>query len=417
MTSPAPKPTLIVSGGPVMQSLLAPLSQHYALVIIYQQAADVCAKLGLPDVAPLGAFLDGPTTDRIKTTAARMGGRVAESMPAIAARFSEAYGGQAPHSLNGYLSEWWPGYAHDRLLSTVGVAANTERVLQSRNVAGLLVHEDVTSEMRAAVAMARKYGAKTLHLPHNPCHLLPGVPDIHREVRAEYVLASGDYMAEFYHAAGIEPEKIAIVGAPQWDGFYEGHMPGRAESKRILALSDSKRVIAYGATWAQTTSLRSEFGLELRRGYDAFLNLCKEWEADAIVMAHPNFSAEEMQAYAKAMEAAGLRGRVTKDHMLYCLTAADLLVMQGPSNLCIEAAVLGTPSVYIQTEGFDYAHPLPYRCLPADLPAQAQAALDSTGADSWQDFITYYNSAHPNGGAAETCVRAVLDICGVPQLA
>ena len=77
--------------------------------------------------------------------------------------------------------------------------------------------------------------------------------------------------------------------------------------------------------------------------------------------------------------------------------------------MCLDAAILGVPSVYLQTEGFDFATSLPARCGPDDLLGTVQATLDSPpdlGA-----FIREYNSVHPDGDAADCIVDWVKELC------
>jgi CDP-glycerol glycerophosphotransferase (TagB/SpsB family) len=238
-----------------------------------------------------------------------------------------------------------------------------------------------------------------------------GVKDIHAEARAEYVAASGLYEQEFYEAAGVERGKAVITGNPAWDYLYlEGGLPERAEARRVLCLPADGRVICYATTWGQTTSMRSRFGDEFKEGLLAVIEYAKSTNSILIVKVHPNQNPAEGEQIAALMGQMGARGLVSREHLTYCLRASDLLIAQSPSNLCIEAATLGVPSVYIQTEGFDYKHSLPHRCGVAGLAAACGAAM-ATNPDAWQDFITYYNAAHPDGGATDRVVEMVGRLC------
>ena len=87
------------------------------------------------------------------------------------------------------------------------------------------------------------------------------------------------------------------------------------------------------------------------------------------------------------------------------------MVAPGPSNMCVDAAICGTPSCYLTAEGFDYAHPLPYRAGPEGIAEVIKQAMDSRGDPLWGDFCKHYNAAHPAGGAVERVVEMVRRIC------
>lgn len=403
------KPTLLISGGSSLTALFERLAESFDLLFIYPPAAQLATEMGVSNAGAVMQYMDGPAQDRAHNLGAVLTARVVNAMPRISETFKARLGPNPPHTLNGYLGEWWMGFAADRLVGQAGVIVTLEKAFAARNPVGLVVHEDVTPDMRTVVGFCKARGIPTIHIPHAACHLLPGVRDIHRETRADYVGASGPYMAEFYHSAGMPLDQIEQVGVPSWDGYYSADLPGKDESKAVLSLAG--RVVTYASTWAQTTSLRSGFLPELTEGLNATIDLAKRWDASLIIKMHPNQSPQDEAGYAEAMKAAGVGGLVTRNHINYCIRATDLLIAQGPSNLCIEAAIMGVPSVYLQTEGFDYAYALPYRATVETLEKEARAALDSAGAAQWQDFIAHYNIVHPNGGAIERAGEFVERVC------
>ena len=269
--------------------------------------------------------------------------------------------------------------------------------------------------MPGAVALCRARGIPTIHIPHAPCHLLPGVPDIHRETRTDWILASGARMRDFYVSSGFPAERIHVVGGPQYDRMYSEVHLSREVARAQLGLPEDVMVVAYGATWAQTTSLRSKFEAELQAGFAAVMGLAAGIGGHLLVSLHPH-GPNNAAEYAKAMKESEVKGIVVRGHMVHVLRAADLLIAQGPSNLCIEAAILGTSSVYLRTEGFDYATALPGRSNDyKDLPPVAQAAYESREDRAPLDaFVTEYNATHSEGGvASERAAAAVLAILGV----
>jgi hypothetical protein len=414
MTTPAERPLFIVSGGPSTTPLWPGLAERYDLVFLYPQAAQQAQTAGLRAGA-LASVVDGDLQEHIATASVNLAARVVGALPAVRARVAALCGDAPPEGLNGHLPEWFPGYAHHLLGAGVAVLAQLDRLAQmDRPIAGCLTHEDVSLDTRALVAWCNARGVPTIHVPHAPCHLLPGVTDIHRETRARWIAASGPAMARFYADGGHDPARIALIGAPQWDDLY-GPGPDRAESRRVLLGPDAAHagpVLAYMTTWGQTTSLRSEFEREFDAGWQAVLAAAQTLGAYLCVLVHWNDQRPGTEEkYEAALRAAGVAGLVTRNHKHYLLRAVDCLVAQGPSNMCVEAAILGTPSCYLQTEGFDYATPLPYRGTPANIGAAIRAALDSAGQPAWQAFIAAYNAAHPDSGATERVLALVETVC------
>ena len=411
MASDAPRPLLLISGGPSTRPLWPLLAEHYDLAFLYAPAGQEAISQGLPAVA-LAALMDVDLTEMVENQAALLTGRIVAAMPQVAERFASAYGLSAPPALNGHMGDWFAGYAHHFLLGEIAILAQLEKLKSSdRRIVGCLTHEDVAPDTRAMVAWCNAHDIPTIHVPHSPCHLLPGVVDIHRETRTRWIAASGPQVERFYVESGFDSEHVRLTGAPQWDDLYHGAIPNKREARAVLKVPDGLKVLTYQTTWGQTTSLRSEFEAEFDTGFAATLAAAKALGTYLMVKIHWNDQRPEREDYyAKQMDAAAVAGLVTRQHYSYVLAATDCLVAQGPSNMCIDAAIMGAPSVYLQTDGFDFATSYPRRCAPDGLLAEVQATLETPGDLS--SFIRQYNSAHPDGNASENVVSMVTELCG-----
>ena len=413
---PTQKPVILISGGGTTIPLARHLAERYDLVFWSPQAAQAVADSGIRNVAALGALVDAEINEQADATLAAITARAVNGMPQITRSLVGAYAGmpQIEQLRPERLRDWWPAMVMTQLRGVIPALAALDKLGEARTVVAAVVHEDVTLEMRALVGWCRTRNIPTVHVPHAPCHLRPDAGrDIHTETRADWIAASGQYMAEFYARYGFPAERIRITGAPQWDNLYRGSVPERAEAKQIMGVKGEPRVMGYATTWWQTTSLRGGFENELNVGFETVLAAARALEAFLIVKVHPNEGQSE-DAYKAVLEQYGVRGLITRHHLTYAVRAMDVLVAQGPSNLCIEAAILGTPSVYIQTAGFDYATPLPLRVQtgnPGALMAAIQAGGEAT-PDDWEAMLTTYNAAHPDGGAAERAAEFVAEIAG-----
>ena len=398
------RPLMLVSGGYTTQPLWAQLAERYDLAFLAAPAAQLAVGLGLP-AAPIASAINADISEHIQNSSVMLAAKVTNSVAGLSARFGEVIG-HGPELLNGKIPDWFPGFSHHLINAVVSILAALDEIERSqRRIVGCIVHEDVSLDTRALVAWCSARGIPTFQVPHAPCHLLPGVADIHGETRAEFIAASGPRMVDFYAERGHDSETIAALGAPQWDEYYHGAIPERSESRRVLGIPDDKLAILYMSSWAQTTSTRSGFEAEFDAGWKAVLAQAQARDAYLIAMLHMHDGRpDEAHPYLQDMDTANVAGLMTRHHFSYSLRAADVMVAQAPSNACLVAAILGTPSCYLQTEDFDYATALPFRGQPETIGAVLDAALASRSASEWGEFVGEYNSAHPDGDAATRVV-------------
>lgn len=404
-TENQPKRVLLLPGHPVSAAYWRALSEHYALCFLYPQAQEHASSLGI-GAGHLGQFFDPDAQEFAANETARMIGELHDC-----AWDFKVLCGDLPHDLDGRLNEWWPGYVLTHAQALAQRVAAMDTLARKVPIAGVVLHEDVAPDTRSMALWARAHGIPSVHVPHANCHLLDDAgPDIHRETRTDWIAASGLYMAGWYARHGFPQERIRITGAPQMDALYEQRVE-RDVAQRIWSFDKDDRVIVYATTWTQTTGLRGEWHGEHMAGLNAVLALAKAMDMRLIVKIHPNDAGNVEKRFEDKMREVGIKGRVARQHNHLALSVADLFIAQGPSNMCVEAAIFGVPSVYIRTEGFEYASPLPCRCLPDGLPGAARAALESRDDPAWQDFIRVYNDAHPDANAVGRLVEFVREVC------
>jgi hypothetical protein len=408
-----PKPVFLISGAANTRPLWPGLAEHFRLAFIAPAAEQVARENGIDVISP-SQFFTSEIRERVLSDALNLTSDIIRDMPVLSERIVNVYGHGVPPALNSKLPEWFTGFIHERILGQVTTIAVLENMVKSESIVGCLVHEDVTPDMRSIVLYCKASRIPTIHLPHAACHLLPGIEDIHRQTRTDWILTSGRYMTQFYRDCGVADWRMIEVGLPEWEGVYDSNLPDKAEARRVLGLPD-RLTLNYGTTWGQTTSLRSTFEVEFEESFLAVVELAKARDANLIVNMHPNEAPQREQVYADKMKAAGLGGPgriVTRTHKVYTTMAADVVVCHGPSNLCIKAAMMGRPSCYIQTEGFDFAHTFPPRGQASDLPALVDSAL---AVADWDNFIETYAAGYKTGGETTRTIEAILQICKVEE--
>lgn len=401
------KPLVLLSGGHTTQSTWAPLAERFDLCFAFPQAESTARELGVTNIHEIGRYLTGDIKETAQNAATLLSSRMVHGLPELSKRLDAVYDKHGPAALNGKVGEWWPGFFHHMANQQVEMISVLDKLFADRQPVACVVHEDVTFQGRVLVAFCRARGVPTLHIPHAPCHLLPGIPDIHRETRADFIAASGEYVADWYAASGFPRERIRVTGGPQWDHLYANPQPSRENARAMLAIENSN-VICYATSWPQTTSLRSGFEREQEEDLRAVFQLANERKAVLLISTHYGEGPQAEQVYADALAQTGLSGAVSRNHMETFFLASDLVICQGPSNRCIDAAILGVPSCYIQTEGFDFQNPLPPRG-----PASTIGEWAKPADGDWSEFVSFYNDAHPGGDACDRVADLVAEISQV----
>lgn len=404
----ANKPTLVLSGNHTMRTLLPRLAEYFRLCFLYPQGAQLAQEMHIADAFPLSNLVDGALQEHAANEAVRMVAGVFSRFPRIQERLDAFLGEAYPTDPTVALEEWFAGYVHYWLREELGQVLALDKLAGQQTIAGLVVHEDVTPPMRAAVLYARSQGWPTVHVPHAACHLLDDAgPDIHRETRTSHLAATGPENEAFYRRNGFAGQSRA-TGVPQLDWMYHELQPTREQARAVLAVNNPV-VICYGTTWYQTTSLRGGQQEEINRGLEAVLSAAQELSAVLLVSMHPGDPPQNEAYYADLLKKNDIPGLVTRHHFNWLLHAADVYVKTGPSNGCLVAAGLGCPVVIFPTEGFDFHHRLPVRCAPnvEALTPAIREAIASREDPGWGELVALYNAAHGLGNAAEATAEFI----------
>ena len=333
------KPVLLTLGNHTQTPMWKGLAESYRLAFLSSQAADLAASMGI-DAIKAEAYLPFAEMEDARGRALLMAGEVTDAL----ADGRVAFDSVLPRFSPSAMTSWFLPAFYDQACAVIGRLKACEALRQKEGIAGILVHEDVTPEGRTLALFGNAHGIPTLHQPHANHFLEPGTGDIHCDATAQFIGASGTYMRDWYKACGVPEERIAIVGRPAWDKLYdEDILPSRAKAKYAFGVYDDRFVLAYATTWYQMTSAWGDPEADLLRSLDRVLDVAKEIGAFVIVKQHPGEG--QTAIYEKKLKELGLKGAITRHWNEFALRAADVLVTQGPSNIGVEAAILGTPVV------------------------------------------------------------------------
>jgi hypothetical protein len=306
------------------------------------------------------------------------------------------------------LQQWFPSLTFELLIALISRLRGLEEVIKEHGIAGVLVHEDVTAEGRSLVAIGRKFNVPTMHIPHANHFLLPDTGDIHAETRAEFLGVAGNYMYNWYKTAGVDPKRMTIIGAPQWDSYYrEAGRLDQPHARRCFGLDLDKPVWMYATTWAQATDAWGEGQEDLFAGTKWFLQTARDADVQVILKLHPHEANTHAQRYQKLAEDSGVHAVLTSHYLSHILAASDVVITQGSSNLAVEAGIMGKPVVELLQPGTKY--PDKYG-IPGSWGPDLKEAIDSAmGWGPSEEFLKDMNVGPGSLKRAEAWIRGVFN--------
>ena len=389
------KPVLLTVGGHTQKALWPALSEHYRLAFLESNSANLAAEMGLEGVMRVEGFLDAEMLHRGQLEAMWMSQRVMNALD----------GGltldHAVPELNSKLGTWLPLFFREQAEAAMVRLTAIDACFAKEKPVGVLVHEDVTPEARGMVLYAKSKSVPTLHLPHAN-HFIQDKGDIHSQLTADYLGVYGEYMDGWYRNNG--GENITRVGAPQWDWLYHDiKIPAQKVARQAFGAPEG-RVLTYATTWYQMTSVFGKGAEDLEAAWQRMVAAAKELKAFLIVKMHPGEQAGQEKHYEAGMKEAEIKGAILRGSNEWALRAADCLIVQGPSNLGAEAAILGVPVVELYQYGARYPEWGPAGTWGEDLVQKIADAKPNL------EFIRRLNE-YP-GEAVEHSVDWVRGICG-----
>jgi hypothetical protein len=278
-------------------------------------------------------------------------------------------------------------------------------------LAGVIVHEDITPRFRALAAWGKAQGVPVIHVPHNNCYLTQQ-PDIHDETIADWMLTASPYMREWYCKRGFPKERAKIIGFPPWDGWAKNDMT-KERARAVLNLND-RPAVALCTGWAQTTNAIDDHS-QAEAAAHITLQAARRENWQVIWKLHPGDAKGAEGRYGKLAAAYRVPTLVTRDHLAWVLSAADVVLSTGPSNVLVEAGIVGTPPALFPLRGYGFD-----RSPPWEVDLSVDSVVDVVGGlmamPEWEykrkRFVRRY-AFKVDGKAAKRAARQIRGIVGV----
>jgi hypothetical protein len=398
--------TVIISGWQPTYALYDALSKHYTVAVYDQQTAQ---KLSIQSegghvVAPIAGAQQG-LYDKARNDAVNA---VIDIMGGLSPDAFSINGRQAPDP-----ESWLPGLAVNHLAEVVTYLRVLDAYAESDDVelSGVVTHEDVTPRFRALATWGKARGVPVIHIPHNNCFLTER-PDMHDQTLADWILAASPYMRDWYVTRGFAPERIKIIGFPPWDRWATYEMP-QDRARAVLNL-DERPIVAFCTGWAQATNAIDDHSQADAAMHFLFQAAQREgWQV--IWKLHPGDAPGSEARYGKAAASYRVPTLVTRDHLAWTLSAADVVLSTGPSNVLVEAGIVGPPPALFPLRGYGFDRTPPWE-VGLSVDDVRNTVNELLGLPDWEyqrkRFVRRY-AFKADGKATKRAVRQIKGIVGV----
>lgn len=420
MAKPKPRQKLVIliSGGNTTQGLAPRLLNDYDVAVYEPQIAQALAQKFGERVIPLGNFVTAELQNQAANEAVTQSARVlAGGTLGVAQRIEQvdAWEHFRGNGLAKDLAQWFPAYVHGSLQRQIVRLLALDRLAETRRVKLVVTHEDVTETYGGLARWATVRGIPTLHVPHANSYMLPEYgPDLHETSICDAIAAT-PHMADFYRERGYAGE-IHITGSPLFDR-WAAYEKDRVWAQRCLNLDPARPVVVYASSWGQRTNARDNlerFDAALIAMLTAAANH-PDWQL--VIKMHPGEPANAERAYAQAAQDYGVDVVITRQYLELVLSAADVLVALGPSNVLVDAALMDVPGICLRLPGFQMDGAAVVEIEPSTgaqddadaLAAAIERALTIEGQAEWtaQRADLIYRNAYLADGKATARVATL----------
>ncbi len=336
------KRTILISGPNTTFKLYEELSQHFEVAVYTRQIAEqLSIETGQPIVCPAGSVTPS-LVDVARNESTLMAADVVVGLNSV-----PGVNGSVPD-----YGAWLPGLAMNQFGEAIVNIQTLDAWASETDLAGVVVHEDVTANYKTLALWAKAQGVPVIHVPHNNCYAQE--VDIHNESVSDWILASSPYMQDWYVGRGFDENKIKMVGFGPWDHWADAKsLLDRDHARRVLHIDDDKPVVTFCSSWAQRTNFVDDHtGLE--RAMALILRAAKRKDWTLVWKLHPGEQQGAEQHYQNVLAAHRVRGLVTRAHLPYALAVADVVVSAGPSNVLVEAGLMDRPLALFDLRGYGF---------------------------------------------------------------
>ncbi|MBU2685788.1 MAG: CDP-glycerol glycerophosphotransferase family protein, partial [Gammaproteobacteria bacterium] len=313
--------TLLVSGNWTVVPFLKALSESYALVVLYDANMPAIQAQGVQNAVPLASFAQPGMADYAWDVAAHI----------VNGLDVDEMFGRLPVPPDNYLLGWairqWAQHV-------LWIEQLKQVLLQRGEIAGLVVHEDVTQYMKVAVQWCKAHGIQSMQVAHGNygCETQAIGNGIHEVLNTDYVAAGNWRQGAFFEHICGDASRVRVTGFPQWD-LWAKLVPDQEMARGLLHMPMDRPVIGYLTSWAEGArkdALTEQFAATFK----ALCDVVKKRNYGLVVKVHPAAEQNNMLPkswYVEQAKQEGIHCTITHEYNDAVLQAIDLAFSCWPT--------------------------------------------------------------------------------------
>lgn len=332
------RPVVVSSSGPALQPYWPLLVKDFDLVFLRDDAAQ-SAK------AATGWPVEGLQTYAAPLSAMQLWQAVGEIVRAI--DWDKAHAAFPPQA---QADKWLLGFIMQQLGNIVPHLLALDNLRQKRQVAGVLLHEDVTNGANYVAQWAAIEGIPCVHVAHGSYGSMKADKgedrNIHLYLTADTICVWNEAQQAAYLRQGALPSQVRLTGSGMMDKWFR-MQPDRAFACDGYGLDRERPVVTFIGDFALSLGEGAQVGADrITEGFHTFceaVKLLPDWQV--IARPHPGTHAWDANWHANIMRKHGVHGVVVAGESMELIAqASDVFVTPTGSMANVEASVIGVPS-------------------------------------------------------------------------
>lgn len=409
------RPVIISACGPALMPLWRPLSKDYDLVMtLNHQAEQMRAQWGVNSVGLITFATPAGQQEQLQNYL----------WPLAVIDWDGANSLWHWPGWEAQPEKWLLGHLADQLIKILPQIQAADNLKKQRDVAGVLLHEDVTCETNWLAQWAQTRDVPSVHVAHGSYVGEQDLSrrhheawDVHSHLHCDVICTWNERQRDLYLRNGAKPEQVIVTGSPmedKWMRVPKGPM-AKAVAKAKLGFNEHDKVVLCISSFALQLHANDMLHDYIAEHLDLFLEAMKllpEWKI--LISAHPGRHMWTAEWHAEQLKRHGLHGNCLVNTMDLCGQAADVAFDVAGSLAAMEISLLDVATVRLNLP-HDEVLDTTGCCAMVDMNPQAiaaglKAAWRKPQDPAWQEArnkFVYDSIWIPDGKATERVLGVI----------
>jgi len=215
----------------------------------------------------------------------------------------------------------------------------------------IIILNEFLPKNRILVEVGKKYGIKSLFIPHAQIGFSP----YRSKLIVDFMAASGQSDVDFYTSLGTPKEKLIITGHPKYDEIFRSFYKLK-NSVEFIKNIRNKFNISIKKKLILVASTSGDLNIYIRRSFlkTTLIKVKKRKDLEAIIKLHPRESISLAKTILNEIKE---HVPIVKSFSLYKLIIASDLVISYNSGVTFESMLFNRPTIdvnFTNTDSYNY---------------------------------------------------------------